>query len=188
MVSQAFVRRFMRGRDPIGAWFRIGDRDRQVVGVVQDGPMIRLKERIEPFFYFPFAQMPTGGEVTLLLESAGDPQLLAASVRTMARRESASFVVWDLHTMRQYIFTARKEDAILTGLFLALAVLGLLLAAAGLFGVTRTRLAGACANAAGALRSAPPVKTFAGRSSEERRYKAPLAFLLGGVWPSPAAM
>jgi len=135
MVSQAFVRRFMRGRDPIGAWFRIDGRDRQIVGVVEDGPAIHLKERIDPFFYFPFAQMPSG-ETTFFLESAGDPQLLAASVRTVARRESASFVVIGMHTMRQYMFTARKEDAILAGLLLTLALLALLLAAAGLFGVT----------------------------------------------------
>jgi predicted permease len=135
MVSQAFVRRFMGGRDPIGAWFRIDGRDRQIVGVVEDGPANYLKERIEPFFYFPFAQMPSG-EITFFLEFAGDPQSLAASVRTVARRASAGFIITDMHTMRQYMFAARKEDAILTGLFLAMALLGLLLAAAGLFGVT----------------------------------------------------
>jgi len=41
-----------------------------------------------------------------------------------------------MHTMRQHMFMARKDDVILTGIFLALALLGLLLAAAGLFGVT----------------------------------------------------
>ena len=136
MVSQAFVRRYMGGRDAVGAWFRIDGRNRQIVGVVEDGPSNDLKERIEPFFYFPFAQMPTGGEVTFFLESARDPGLLAAAVRAQARLENASFMVRDMYTMRQYMFTARKEDAILTGLFVALAMLGLLLAAAGLFGVT----------------------------------------------------
>jgi predicted permease len=135
MVSQAFVRRFMGGRNPIGAWFRIDGRDRQIVGVVEDGPSNDLKERIEPFFYFPFAQMPSG-EITFFLESAGDPLSLAASVRTLARRENATFTLMDMHTMRQHMFTVRKEDAILTGLFVAMALLGLLLAAAGLFGVT----------------------------------------------------
>jgi predicted lysophospholipase L1 biosynthesis ABC-type transport system permease subunit len=135
MVSQAFVRRFMGGRDPIGAWFRIQGRDRQIVGVVEDGPSNYLKERIEPFFYFPFAQMPTG-EITFFLECAGDPLSLAPSVRTLARRENATFTLMDMHTMRQHMFTVRKEDAILTGLFVAMALLGLLLAAAGLFGVT----------------------------------------------------
>ena len=135
MVSQAFVRRFMSGRDPIGAWFRIQGRDRQIVGVVEDGPSNDLKERIEPFFYLPFAQMSTD-EITFFLESSGDPQSLAASVRTLARRAGATFTLRGMHTMRQHMFTARKDDAILTGIFLALALLGLLLAAAGLFGVT----------------------------------------------------
>jgi len=135
MVSQAFVRRFMGGRDPIGAWFRIQGRERQIVGVVEDGPSNDLKERIDPFFYFPFAQMPSG-EITFFLESARDPESLAPSVRTLARRANAGFRVWDMHTMRQHMLSARKEDAILTGLFVSLALLGLLLATAGLFGVT----------------------------------------------------
>ena len=133
-VSQAFVRRFMGDRDPMGAWFRIAGRDRQIVGVVEDGPSNDLKEPIEPFFYFPFAQMSTG-EITFFLESAGDPQSLAASVRTLARLTNSTFTVVDMHTMRQHMFTARRDDAILAGIFLALALLGLLLAAAGLFGV-----------------------------------------------------
>jgi putative ABC transport system permease protein len=135
LVSQAFVRRFIGGRNPIGAWFHIEGRDRQIVGVVEDGPSNYLKERIEPFFYFPFAQMPTD-EITFFLECTGDPLSLAASVRTLARRENATFTLVDMHTMRQHMFTVRKEDAILTGLFVAMALLGLLLAAAGLFGVT----------------------------------------------------
>lgn len=135
MVSQAFVRRFMGGTDPIGTWFRIQGRDREIVGVVEDGPANHLKERIEPYFYFPFAQMPTG-EVTFFLEYAGDPQPLATAVRTLSRRDSATFVIMDIQTMRQHMFAARKLDVILSGVFLALALLSLLLAAAGLFGVT----------------------------------------------------
>ena len=136
MVNHAFVRRYLGGRNPLGAWFHIDGRDRQIVGVVEDGPSNYLKEPIEPFFYFPFAQMPTGGDITFFLESAGDPQLLAASVHSLVRQSAASFLVTDMHTLRRHMFAARKEDAILTGLFLSLALLSLLLAAAGLFGVT----------------------------------------------------
>jgi hypothetical protein len=176
MVSQAFVRRYMGGRKPVGAWFRIAGRDRQIVGVVEDGPSIHLKERIEPYFYFPFAQMPSG-EITFFLESAGDLQSLGGSVRMLAQRASATFILVDMHTMRQHMFTARKDDAILTGLFVALAMLGLLPAAAGCSVSRRTQSAAACANSAFGSLSALPEKTCAGRLPGERCSKAPSAFL-----------
>jgi hypothetical protein len=105
------------------------------VGVIEDAPTNHLREQIEPYFYFPFAQMRTG-EVTFFLETAGDPTLLAAPVRALARRNSANFALQGTRTMRQHMFAARKYDALLTGLLVTMAPLGLLLAAAGLFGVT----------------------------------------------------
>ena len=135
MVSEAFVRRFFSSRDPLGAWIRIDGRDRQIVGVVEDGPTNDLKERIEPYFYFPFAQMPVD-YLTFFVESAGDPGALAASVRTLARRVDAAFILTSTHTLRQHMFSAHKQETVLTGIAGALALLGLVLAAAGLFGVT----------------------------------------------------
>jgi len=135
MVSEAFVRRFFRGRNPLGAWIRIAGKDRQIVGVVEDGPTIDLQETIEPYFYFPFAQMPVD-YLTIFVESAGDPGALAASVRTLARRVDAAFILTGMHTLRQHMFTAHKQETVLTGIAGALAMLGLVLAAAGLFGVT----------------------------------------------------
>jgi predicted permease len=135
MVSEAFVRRFFSGLNPLGAWIRIAGKDRQIVGVVEDGPTNDLKERIEPYFYFPFAQMPTH-EMTFFVESAGDPGALAAAVRAQVRRTDAVFTLRDMHTLRQHMFSARKLETVLTGIAGALALLGLVLAAAGLFGVT----------------------------------------------------
>jgi len=135
MVSEAFVRRFFSRRNPLGAWIRIGGKDRQIVGVVEDGPTNDLKEPIEPYFYFPFAQMPVD-YLTLFVESAGDPGSLAASVRTVARQTDSAFTLTAMHTLRQHMFSARKQETILTGIAGALALLGLVLAAAGLFGVT----------------------------------------------------
>jgi predicted permease len=135
MVNEAFVRRYFSGRNPLGAWVRVDDKNRQIVGVVEDGATNHLRERIEPYFYFPFAQMPTG-EVTLFVEAAGNPDTLAAEVRTEARRADAAFTVTGMMTMRQHMFAARKSETVMTAASGALALLGLVLAAAGLFGVT----------------------------------------------------
>ncbi|MCW5983431.1 MAG: hypothetical protein KIT09_35390 [Bryobacteraceae bacterium] len=71
-------------REPVGSWIRVGATDHLVIGVVEDGPMNHLRERIEPYLYFPFAQKPSG-EATRFLETARDPGQLAAAVRAKAR-------------------------------------------------------------------------------------------------------
>jgi len=135
MVSEAFVRRYATGRSPLGAWIRVDGKDRQIVGVVEDGPNEHLREPVEPYFYFPFAQMPTP-EITMFVESAGNPERLASSVRTETRRADAAFILTTMHTLHQHMFSARKQETVLSGAAGALALLGLVLAAAGLFGVT----------------------------------------------------
>jgi len=135
MVSEAFVQRYHSGRNPLGAWVRLDKRDRQIVGVVEDGPTIDLRERIQPYFYFPFAQMPVS-YLTFFVESAGNPESLAAALRTQVRQADSAFILTSTHTLRQHMFTAHKMETVLTGASGALALLGMVLAAAGLFGVT----------------------------------------------------
>jgi putative ABC transport system permease protein len=135
MVNDAFVRRYFAGRNPLGAWIRVDGRERQIVGVVEDGPTNHLREDIRPYFYFPFAQMPVY-EATFFVECARDPGALAGTVRTLARRADVGFTLLGTNTLRQHMFSAHKDETVLTGIAGALALLGLVLAAAGLFGVT----------------------------------------------------
>ena len=75
-------------------------------------------------------------EATFFVESAGDAGALAATVRAQARRTDAAFIQTGMQTLRQHMFSAHKEATVRTGIAGALALLGLVLAAAGLFGVT----------------------------------------------------
>ena len=60
MVNESFATRFLGGgQTAIGSWVRTAGADRQVVGIVEDGPTNHLREAIEPYLYFPFAQRPT---------------------------------------------------------------------------------------------------------------------------------
>ena len=108
LVSQAFVRRFFGSRDPLHAWIRVGKTDRQIVGVVEDGPMNHLRERIDPYLYFPYAQRPSG-DVTLFLETARDPAAVASAVRLRARQRAADFSVTAVRTLSQHMHRARRS-------------------------------------------------------------------------------
>jgi predicted permease len=137
MVNEAFVRRFYgNGRDPIGTWVYAAGENRQVVGIVEDGPTNHLKEAIEPYLYLPFAQRQPAIDVTFLVETAVDPSDMIAAVRKRLTTSDHSYVPFEILTMGEHMGAARREETLTATLAGGLAGLGLVLAAAGLFGVT----------------------------------------------------
>jgi hypothetical protein len=135
LVNSLFARRFLAGRDPLGSWVHIGTTDRQIVGVVEDGPYNHLREDPQPFVYFPFAQRPSG-EVTWMLETSGDPGRLSASVRSYLRRADPSYTQWAMQTFAEHMRASRADQQVAATVSGTVAAVGLALAAAGLFGVT----------------------------------------------------
>jgi predicted permease len=136
MVNEAFARRFFGGgHDPIGAWVRAAGAERQVIGIVEDGPTNHLKEAIEPYIYFPFAQQPSSS-VTFFVETTGNPADMVAAIRKQLSTSDASYVPMTIQTMGDHMHAARIEESLTASIAGGLGVLGLLLAAAGLFGVT----------------------------------------------------
>jgi hypothetical protein len=135
MVSEAFVRKFLPAQEPLGAWVRLDGKDRQIVGIVEDGPSEYLKEDIEPFVYFPFAQRPSG-DITYFLETARDAGRITAPVRERIRKADAAFLAYDFLTLSQHMRRQRNEEELAADISGGMALLCIVLAAAGLFGVT----------------------------------------------------
>ena len=135
MVSEDFVRKFFPAQDPLGTWVRLSGKDRQIVGIVEDGPSVDLKENIEPFVYFPFAQRPYRG-VTYFLETTRDPARIAAPARERIRQADAVFLAHDFLTLSQHLRAQRSEEELAADVCSGMALLCIVLAAAGLFGVT----------------------------------------------------
>jgi predicted permease len=134
MVNSTFVRRLLGDRQPLGEWVKVAGMDRQIVGVVEDGPASWLREPSAPFVYLPFAQKPTN-DLTYFVASGKDPALLAGSVRSFLHH-SGDYTAFDMSTMRQFMHNARSREQLLAEVGGALAAAGLLLSAAGLFGVS----------------------------------------------------
>ena len=53
--------RSSRAENPLGEWISVNGKQRQIVGVAEDGPSNYLHELPEPYLYLPFAQAPSGG-------------------------------------------------------------------------------------------------------------------------------
>jgi putative ABC transport system permease protein len=135
MVNATFIRRFLKDHQPLDEWVKVNGKDRQIVGIVEDGPTIHLKEPLAPYLYFPFTQMPAE-DLTFFIESAKDPGLLTDSVRTAVRASDKAFTILEMTTMAQHMREARSDELLAAELTGGLAVLGTLLSAAGLFGVS----------------------------------------------------
>ncbi|MGB7760645.1 MAG: ABC transporter permease, partial [Bryobacteraceae bacterium] len=134
VVSQTLARTVFGDRAPVGNWLRIDGQLRQVVGVAEDGPSNDLHESPEPFLYLPYAQAPRG-DLTLLVETAGEPAALDRAARAEIPRFDPGAWVYDSTTLRKTVDAALSPDRFIATAISALGASVVVLTAAGLFGV-----------------------------------------------------
>jgi putative ABC transport system permease protein len=143
VVNESFARRFFAGADPLGQHVIIerGDADteqqppREIVGVVGDVHSEGLDVEAGPEFYVPYQQAPEA-YMDLVVRTTANPAGMGAALREAIRQVDREQYVPAVEPVTQLIAESvarRRFDALLTGLF---AVVALLLAALGIFGVT----------------------------------------------------
>jgi putative ABC transport system permease protein len=138
IVNETAARRFWPGEDPIGkrvsVWFAAFTRGAEVVGVVGDvryGPMDRPPR---PDAYLPYKQAPPRTMI-LFGRTAGDPVSLAEAVRRQVSTLDHGLPIYDIKTMRQRINDATVRARFNVILLTAFAVIAIVLAAVGIYGV-----------------------------------------------------
>jgi hypothetical protein len=134
VVSQAFAGTVFPGRDALGQWLSIDGKQRQVVGIAEDGPSIHIHDLPQPFLYLPYAQAPSG-DTTLMVETAGDPEALDHAARAEIRRFDPEARVYQSTTLRKTLDADLAEDRFIAAASSALGFSVVLMTAAGLFGV-----------------------------------------------------
>jgi putative ABC transport system permease protein len=140
IVSQQFVARYFPGENPIGRRIRMGDSKTSqepwltIVGVAQETSYSTWDETLKPAVYMSAAQLPPL-RATYALMTDGDPLALAVPARKALAALDSALPLDVLMTYEQYL------HELLTGLMYAAAMLAvdaliaLLLAAIGIFGV-----------------------------------------------------
>jgi len=132
------VRQYFPGEDPIGKHLlTIGRRPFKVAGVVGDTRVLVARD-VRPMMYFPlyvsiYDGVPTGG--TLAVRSNRDASTLALPTQRIIQQLDPELPVSDVLTMDQIVGQSTSDASFDATLLLAFAVLALVLAAAGLFGV-----------------------------------------------------
>lgn len=148
IVNEAFVRRFLAGRNPIGSAviLTLGLREeysmgaKTIVGVVGDAVHMSLREPPPPTMYLALAQwdlpIPLNASINISVRSSGgSPVRLAPKIHAALTAIDQSLTVRSQALDLQVNDSFRQERvlAMLSGSFAALA---LLLAGIGLYGVT----------------------------------------------------
>jgi putative ABC transport system permease protein len=125
IINRQMAEYFWPGSDPVGMRIVLEKSEpRTIIGVVADVKSTSLDTDAETEVYLPFAEQPAS-TVGLVLRSSGDPQLLAANVRTAVRQIDANQPVTQVATMEQMIeefFERPRFNFMLFGSFAALAL------------------------------------------------------------------
>ena len=134
IVNRRFAERFWPGESALGKVVTTAGDDRQVIGVVETGKVRSLGEAPTELMYLPQRELFASG-VTLVVRTSGDPGVVLRRVRELVRSQDADMPVFDVRTMEDHmgyaLLPARLGGSVL-GLF---GVLGLVLAAVGIYGV-----------------------------------------------------
>ena len=131
---------FFAGRSPLGLHVTqkfANDRNTfEIVGVAQDSRQNELRGEIEPRFYVPAAQpiFPLDS-VVYEVRTMGDPIRLTAAVRKSILSVNPNLTITDVTRLTAIIDQRITQDRILGRLSTVFGIVGLLLAAIGLYGV-----------------------------------------------------
>ncbi len=140
VISKMFADRYFPNESPLGKHVRIefgGKNDpREIIGVVGD-TVYEVGQPIKPMIYFPLfsgAAMQTT-VVTVVVRTAHDPLAVAMPVQKQISSLDRQIAVYRVLTMPQIIGRATASKSFSASLVLAFALLSLMLAAVGLYGV-----------------------------------------------------
>lgn len=140
VVNETFARLWYPGEEVLGKRINLGDPESptwwEVVGVVPDQRGYGLREDgIRSEILLPIQQAPSRGVTATLRVERGDPAALAPTVREAVAAFDPALAVAGLQPMTDYVGDALAQDRFVTLLLTLFAVVALLLASVGLYGV-----------------------------------------------------
>ena len=105
-----------------------------VVGYVADVKHYGLEQPMRPGVYYALPRIPQSG--TVVLKTEGDPTQLAATVRGIVRRMDPELPTYNVKTMEERLAQSLTLRAVYSWILGVFAVMALLLALGGSYGVT----------------------------------------------------
>jgi predicted permease len=134
VVNQTMAQSFWPGESPVGHRVDNWGERLTVVGVVKDIKYHSMNESPEAFLYFPFFQQPQT-DANVLIKTIGNPWALLGSVRRQVHAIDPSVPILTTDTVANLFHVSLFAYRTATDVASVVAVLGLMLAAVGLYGV-----------------------------------------------------
>ena len=146
IVNEAFVKQFFHGESAVGKTFATMVRDVQIhvriVGLVRNARYSSLRGAVPPVAYFPFTSVDTSGTPrprnsgTFIVRTIGsNPASLAPALRREVSRAQPGFRVNNIRTQEEINALHTMQERLVAMLALFFAVVALILAGVGLYGV-----------------------------------------------------
>jgi predicted permease len=152
IVSQSFAQEYFHGRNPIGLRVKVGDRFDSpmppiaVVGVVGDVKQGALDQPTVNQMYEPVSQaaadlgpwaamLGVASGMDVVMRTAEDPSLLAASVEKIVHQLDPLLAVPQAHTMDEIVTATESPRRFNTAILAAFATIALGLSLLGIYGV-----------------------------------------------------
>jgi predicted permease len=137
IVNDQLAKRAWPNESAIGKRIRLGGPDAQwatIVGVVGTVKHFRLSEDPLDEAYVPYMQRPLIF-TEVVVRATGDPTVIANAIRSAIWRVDRDQPIWRVRTMDRVLDEARGGPKLTVWLMAAFAVLALVLAAIGVYGV-----------------------------------------------------
>ncbi len=137
IVSQKLVKDMFGAGDPLGQRLIVDmgdDRPLRIIGVVGDAKTVALGGALYPMVYYPQSELPLSFG-SFVIRTRSNPGSLAPAVVAAIQSLRPDQPVYDVKTMEQWIGDSFARQRFQTALLSAFAIVAVLLAMSGVYGV-----------------------------------------------------
>jgi predicted permease len=140
VVNEAFVRKFLSGRSPLGETFATGKKfvepEYQIIGVVNDTKYRSLREIPPPILYAnDFGPNAYPDSFILHVRTRGDPHAVIQPVRQLLKTIDQELPLYQVATVSEEIDHSLWQERLLASLTSCFAAFALSLSALGMYGI-----------------------------------------------------
>ena len=139
VVNDAFVKRYLAGRDPLGSAVRLGGMDEdphRVIGVVADTRINSLTAEVRPRFYGVHEQPGFRYRtMNLVVRTSLSPAEMSAALRAELRRLDPRLATSEIRSFEEVVAGATAQPRFTMGLLSVFAALALALGGIGTYGL-----------------------------------------------------
>jgi putative ABC transport system permease protein len=137
IISRLLALQYFPGENPLGKHLHIapyGNADYEVVGVVAD-TLYQVGQPAKPMMYYPILNGESDRALTLAVRLIADPLSFSVPIQKQIAELDPQLPVHDVLTMNEIIEQSLGNASLSASLVLGFAVLSLILASVGLYGV-----------------------------------------------------